>query len=85
MIEKPQCPSCKHNIKTTSCGSCVSKGSELVENIMKELELDIENPASEDPYSSYKNMCQIIMRYPEEYESVNPIKCKFYISSALRF
>ena len=77
--KKPQCNTCKHNIADTSCGSCTSKGSEMVENIAKELGVELSE--SENDPTTMKNKCKIIMRYPEEFDLVDPFNCKFYLPS----
>ncbi|MHA1147840.1 MAG: hypothetical protein ACTSR8_06305 [Promethearchaeota archaeon] len=81
--KKPQCFTCKHNIADTSCGSCTSKGTEMVENIAKELGINISENQNE--LSTIKYNCKVIMRYPEEFESVDPFNCKFYLPSYFRF
>ena len=84
MQRKPQCPICKHNAKTSSCGPCVDKGSEMIENITKELGVE---PVSteEDEIKTLKLSCKILMRYPEDFEVVDPFNCKYYMSSFLSF
>ena len=78
--KKPQCTTCKHNINTTSCSPCATKGSQMVENIGKELGVELNN-TEEDEFHYFKQNCKIIMRYPEDYDKVNPFECQFYMPS----
>ena len=79
--KKLQCTTCRHNIKTTSCGSCADKGSQMVENIAKELGVEV-NSSEED---TFRQNCKIVMQYPEDYDAVDPYKCKYYMSSFYSF
>jgi hypothetical protein len=65
-------------------GACASKGIEMVEKIADDLGIDdlkLEN----DPIDFLKQTCKVLMRNPEDYDSVDPYNCRFYMSAYLRF
>ena len=81
--KKPLCLNCRHNINNAG-GSCATAGIKMVEKIAKELDIDnlkLEN----DPIDFLKQTCKILMKYPEDYNTIDPYNCKYYMSSALRF
>ena len=81
---KPQCTSCKHNIGNSSCGPCVDKGSDMIENIDQELGIGAYQ-SKEDELFALKSSCKILSRYPEDFNVVNPYECKYYMSASLSF
>ena len=79
------CRKCKHNVVNSSCGgSCAQKGNEILEKISEELELPEETPEGESE-REYLQSCQILMRYPEDQEKLNPHDCKYFMHSAICF
>ena len=81
---KPQCISCKHSMENSSCGPCADQGSQMIENIAKELGVDA-HITEEDELKALKLSCKILSRYPEDFEVVNPFKCKYYMSAHFSF
>jgi hypothetical protein len=82
--KKAKCYTCKHNIKKSSCGTCADKGTEMITNIAKELDIDL-NHEQNNEVKNLKSSCKIILEYPDEYEEINPFKCKFYLPSVYNF
>lgn len=82
--KKPQCFICRHNLKNTSCSPCMDKGSKFIENIASDLDIELLS-TEEENINSLKCSCKILMKYPEDFNIINPYKCKYYISSALKF
>lgn len=82
--KKAKCLTCRHNITIASCGSCVTKGADMVDNIAKELGVELKNKEDDD-VATLKQTCKIVIQYPEEYDAVDPYNCKYYMHSAFRF
>ncbi|MEJ2277752.1 MAG: hypothetical protein P8Y70_08405 [Candidatus Lokiarchaeota archaeon] len=82
--KRVQCHSCKHNMKTTSCGSCVEQGAKMIKSIAKDLELNSE-PSGDNEIELLTSSCKIILEYPEEFPKINPYQCKYYLPTALKF
>ena len=81
----PLCTKCKHSIKNSSCGPCSDdKGTEMIENIAKELGIEPQY-SEKDDLKALKLSCKILNRYPEDYESVDPYECKYFMSSFMSF
>ena len=84
MDKTPQCITCRHNIRISSCSPCIKKGSKLIELIADDLFVDQAN--KEDNFiNSFKSSCKILLKYPEDYHVVDPYNCKYYLSSKLQF
>ena len=82
--KKPQCLTCKHNIRNTSCGPCVNREPIVIDNEMFNLGIDLIT--SEEENASYlKSSCKLLMKYPDDYEVIDLYNCKYYISSSLKF
>ena len=82
--KKPQCTSCKHSMGNSSCGPCADQGSQMIEKISKELGINAQL-TEEDELKAFKLSCKILSRYPEDFEIVNPFKCKYYMSAHFSF
>lgn len=82
--KKPQCISCKHYIENSSCGPCADQGSQMIENIAKELGVETQQ-TEEDELNALKLSCKILSRYPEDFEVVDPFNCKYYMSAHFGF
>lgn len=82
--KKPKCLSCKHNLQNSSCGPCSDKETQVLENIEKELGVEIFETEQEQ-VNLLKLSCKIISKYPEDSESINPFDCKYHLSASLRF
>ena len=82
--KKPQCTTCKHYMANSSCGPCADKGSQMIENIAKELGVDAQQ-SEEDELYALKSSCKILSRYPEDFDVVEPFNCKYYMSASLGF
>jgi len=83
MENKPQCETCRHNVKLSSCGACIDEGAKLIDKISIDLGAEIINP--EDEINKYKYYCKIIMTYPEDFNEIDPFNCKYYLNSCLGF
>lgn len=83
MESKQQCDTCKHNAQISSCGPCIDKGSQMISKIAIDLGAEISNP--EDTTNKYKYSCKIIMKYPEDFNEIDPYNCKYYLNSCLGF
>ncbi|MFX1238891.1 MAG: hypothetical protein ACFFAS_07620 [Promethearchaeota archaeon] len=81
--KKAQCPNCKHYAKTSSCGPCVEQGANTIKNIDLSLGTEISNP--EEETNAYKYSCKIIMRYPEDFNELDPCNCEYYLPSFFGF
>ena len=85
MLEKkPQCLTCKHNAKITSCGPCADKNAEILEGISEVTGVNVQNTADDD-IRGLKLTCKILLRYPEDFDIVDPFNCKYYMSSFFSF
>ncbi len=82
--KKPMCTSCKHSIQNSSCGPGSDKESNVLENIAKELGIEMVE-IEQEKVNLLKLSCKIIIRYPEDRESINPFDCKYHLPAALRF
>ena len=82
--KKPQCNSCKHSMENSSCGPCADQGSQMIENIAKELGVGAQL-TEEDELKALKLSCKILSRYPEDFEAVDPFNCRYYMSAHLGF
>lgn len=74
-----QCFSCSHYIKNSSCGACGDSTEDLIKSISLALEEDINEPQKDEIHAKYS--CKIVQKYPEEFEKLNPLKCKYYMPS----
>ena len=81
--KKPQCLTCRHNLKITSCSPCANKGSKIIEEITSELEDEL--PITEDKIDTLKYSCKILMNSSEDFDTIDPYNCEYYLSSALKF
>ncbi len=82
--KKPMCPSCKHSIQNSSCNTSSDKKSNVLENIERELGIEIVETEQEQ-VNLLKLSCKIINRYPEDSEYINPFDCKYHLPAVLRF
>lgn len=82
--KKPMCPSCKHSIQNSSCSTSSDKKSNVLENIAKELGIEIFETENEK-VNLLKLSCKIIIKYPEDSESINPFDCRYHLPAVLRF
>ena len=80
-LKKPKCITCKHSTKSNSCGPCSTKNTKLLDNISNTLGVEI--PESEK-INELKHSCKILLKYPEDFDTINPYKCKYYMPSYLR-
>jgi DNA polymerase III sliding clamp (beta) subunit (PCNA family) len=71
-------------MKSSSCGPCASKGDEILKTLSDELEIDL-NDSEKTKIDQLKSKCKILLKYPEEYEEIDPYGCKFFMPSALKF
>ncbi len=78
-----KCPNCKHYAKNSSCGPCVDQGAKTIQAIDLSLGAEIANPDEKE--NDFKYFCKIIMRYPEDFNNVDPHDCKYYLPSCLGF
>jgi hypothetical protein len=74
-----QCFSCSHYIKNSSCGACSDTSENLIQSITDTLENEITESQKDEIKVKYS--CKIIQKYPDEFEKVNPLKCKYYLPS----
>ena len=85
MLEiKPQCLTCRHNMKLSSCAPCTDKGAQIIENLALDFEKDISS-TEEQKIITLKYSCKILMNNPEDFKSVDPYNCKYFLSSAFKF
>ena len=81
--KKPLCTKCRHNMSNAG-GSCATAGIKMVEKIAEGLNIDdlkLEN----DPVDFLKQTCKVLMKNPEDYDTIDPYNCRYYMSSAFRF
>lgn len=82
--KKPQCLTCKHNARVTSCGPCADKGAMILEGISEATGVDVKSTADDDVHG-LKLGCKILIRYPEDFDIVDPYNCRYYMSSFFSF
>ncbi|MBN1801799.1 MAG: hypothetical protein JW891_09855 [Candidatus Lokiarchaeota archaeon] len=84
MSEKSvKCLTCKHYAKNSSCSPCMDQGTRIIHAIDLSISAEIVRPDEEQ--NTYKYSCKIIMRYPEDFNNVDPYDCKYYLPSCLGF
>ena len=81
--KKLQCLTCRHNLKIRSCGPCANKRSMIIEDA-KSAFVD-EFQSSREKTDILKQTCKILMNTTENFDDIDPYKCKYYLSSALKF
>jgi hypothetical protein len=81
---EPQCYKCKHFMQNSSCGSCVNQGIKQIQSILNEGQ---ESPDTNkiDLIETLKYSCRIVVNDPNDFNVVNPLKCKYFFSNALNF
>ena len=82
--KKPQCLTCSHNMKLSSCAPCTDKGAQIIENLTLDFETDLSS-TEEEKINTLKYSCKILMNNHEDFNSVDPFNCKYYLSSAFKF
>lgn len=83
-VKKPLCLNCRHNLKISSCAPCANKGAKLTENITLDIETKLSS-IEEIEFDSLKYSCKILMNNPEDFKSVDPYNCRYFLSSAFKF
>jgi NAD(P)H-nitrite reductase large subunit len=82
--KQPQCYNCKHYIKNSSCGSCVSQATKQLQSILQEN--PNENKHQENNWiDTFKYSCRVVVNDPNDFEVVNPFNCKYFFSNSLKF
>lgn len=83
-ISEPQCLKCSHYLKNTSCGSCIDEGAELVKNIMNPNGNSSDKLFEMEDLNFLKYSCKVVMNSPEDFNVVDPLKCRYFLPSVLR-
>ena len=89
--KKIMCSKCAHNLKLNSCGSCSATAIKMVHNIQESIQEDDptkgnSGPSHERPLiEEHKYSCKIVANDPEEFNSVDPEDCKYFMNKALNF
>ena len=83
-ISDPQCLRCHHYLKNSSCGSCTDAGAELVHNILNSSDIQDNKILEPEEINRWKYSCKVVINNLEDFDVVNPMKCKYYLPNALR-
>ncbi len=81
--KKALCPKCRHNV-SNSGGACATTGLKMIENIAEALEID-DLTLDNAPIDLLKQTCKVLKQNPEDYDTIDPFNCKYYMSAALKF
>jgi hypothetical protein len=59
-------------------------GAELVQNIMNPSDFQDNKILEPEEMNLWKYSCKVVINNPEDFDIVNPMKCRYYLPSALR-
>ena len=80
--KKPQCLTCSHNMKLSSCAPCTDKGAQIIENLALDFETDLSS-TEEEKINTLKYSCKILMNNHEDFNSVDPFNSALRLSIAV--
>ena len=82
-ISEPQCLKCCHNIKNTACGSCGDE--ELInKNVINASVKSADKLLKTEDLEFFKYSCKVVMNSPEDFNVVDPLKCRYFLPSVLK-